>query len=170
MFCVDVSDEHTPINLPDSNWNFPHDYDVTIIATTEDLTVPRHSGAPNRSKHTAAVSGVPTVLGSPSNCQWKQLADNDSVDRRYSIMETCADQDRETVVSILFRPESKAKRDRDQNVVQSLTDRENLHKILERTLELAVRGEKMAQQKLFKAEAEFEARKLGKEKCRFGTL
>ena len=24
-FCVDVSDEHTPINLPDSNKNFPHE-------------------------------------------------------------------------------------------------------------------------------------------------
>ena len=42
MLCVDVSDEHTPINLPDSNGNFPHDYDATI-ATTEDLDVPRHS-------------------------------------------------------------------------------------------------------------------------------
>ena len=98
------------------------------------------------------------------------MADYDCVDRRESIMETCADLDRETVVSTLFRPESKAKRDRDQNVVQSLRDRENLHKILERTLELAVRGEKMAQQKLFEAEAEVEARKLGKEKCRYGSL
>ena len=43
MLCVDVSDEHTPINLPDSNGNFTHDYDATI-ATTEDLDVPRHSG------------------------------------------------------------------------------------------------------------------------------
>ena len=158
MFCVNVSDEHTPINLPDSNWNFPHDYDVTIIATTEDPDVPRHSGASSSSKHTAAASGVPTVLGSLGKFLWKQLADYDCVDRRESIMETCADLDRETVVSILFRPESKAKRDRDQNVVQSLRDRENLHKILERPPELAVRGEKMAQQKLFEAEAEVEAR------------
>ena len=34
------------------------------------------------------------------------------------------------------------KRDRDQNVVQPSRDRQNLHKILERKAELAVRGEK----------------------------
>ena len=45
--------------------------------------------------------------------------------------------DRETVVSSV----SKVKRDRDQNVVQTLRDRQNLHKILERKAELAVRGE-----------------------------
>ena len=48
---------------------------------------------------------------------------------------------------LFFRSESKGKRDRDQNVVQSLRDRVNLHKILDRKAELAVRGEKMAQQK-----------------------
>ena len=57
-----------------------------------------------------------------------------------------------------FRLAPKAKRDRDQNVVQSLRDRENLHKILERKDELALRGEKLAHQKLFEAEAEVEAR------------
>ena len=41
-FCVDVIDEHTPMNLPDSNMNFPHDDDATIDATTEDLDVLRH--------------------------------------------------------------------------------------------------------------------------------
>ena len=41
-----------------------------------------------------------------------------------------------------FRSESKGKRDRDQNVVQSLGDRENLHKIFERNVDLAVRGER----------------------------
>ena len=96
--------------------------DVTDHSTEADPDVPRHSGASSSSEHTAAASGVPTVLGSPSNCLWKHLADYDSVDRRKSIMETCADLDRETVVSTLFRPESKSKRDRDQNVVQSLRD------------------------------------------------
>ena len=32
-FCIDVSDEHTPINLPDSNRNFPQDYDATVATT-----------------------------------------------------------------------------------------------------------------------------------------
>ena len=47
---------------------------------------------------------------------------------------------------------SKGKRDRDQNVVQTLRDWHNLHKILEGKAELAVRGEKLAQQRFFEAE------------------
>ena len=80
------------------------------------------------------------------------------MDSRNSIREPGADLERETVVSTLFRSESKGKRDRDQNVVQSVRDRENIHKILERKTDMTVRGEKMAQQKLYDAEAEVEAR------------
>ena len=47
-------------------------------------------------------------------------------------------------------------RDRDQNVVQTLKDRQSLHKILERKAELAVRGEKLAPQRLNEAEADVE--------------
>ena len=66
--------------------------------------------------------------------------------------------DRETVVSTLFRSESKKKRDRDQNVVQSFRDRETLHKkILKVKAEIAVRSEKIVQQKLYEAEAEIKA-------------
>ena len=36
--------------------------------------------------------------------------------------------DRETVVSSLFESVSKVKRDRDQNVVQTSRDKQNLHK------------------------------------------
>ena len=106
-FCVDASDEHTPINLLHSNRNFPHDYDATIVATTEDLDVPRHSGALSSSQHTAAANRIPTVskLGSLGNSLTKMLADYDSVDSRNSIRETCTDQDREIVVSTVFRPE-----------------------------------------------------------------
>ena len=64
--------------------------------------------------------------------------------------------DRETVVSSLFESVSKGKRDRDQNVVQTLKDRQNLDKILEQIAELAVRGEKMAQQRSFEAEVDVE--------------
>ena len=136
-FCVDASDERTPINLPDSNRNFK----------SEEPDVPRHSGTSSSSKHTAAASRVPTALVSLGRWFWKQLADYESVDGRNCIQETGADLDRETVVPTLFRSESKGKRDRDQNVVQSLRDSENLHKILQRKAEMAVRGEKMAQQK-----------------------
>ena len=145
-FCVDANDKHTPINLPNSNGIFPHDCNATIAATSKEPDVPLHSGAYSSSKHTAA-----------ANYLWKQLADDESVDSRNSIGETGADLDRDTSVSTLLRTESRGKRDRDQNVVQSLRDREHLHQILERKAESAVRGEGMAQQKWYEAEAEVEA-------------
>ena len=72
--------------------------------------------------------------------------------------ETFADMDRETVVSSLFDSVSRRKSDRDQNVAQTLRDRQNLHKILERKAELAMRGEKLAQQRLYQAEADVEVK------------
>ena len=147
-FCAHINEEHTPINLPDSNRNFPRRDDATIISTTEDPEVFQHSGAAISSKH-AAASRVPTVLGSSGNSFWKQMAVYESVDSRDGIQETGANLERESVVSTLFRSQSKGKRDRDQNVVHSLRDRENLHKILERKVDLAVRGATMAQQQLF---------------------
>ena len=106
---VDAYDEHTPINLPDSNgknsWRIMSRLTV-VIASGKLVRI------------------------------WKE--------KRF--------------FSTLFRSESKGKRDRDQNVVQSLEDREHLHKILERKVDLAVRGERIAQQRLYEAEAEVEAR------------
>ena len=54
--------------------------------------------------HTAAASRVPAIskLVSLRNSFTKVLADFDSVDSRNGIMKTCADLDRETVVSTLF--------------------------------------------------------------------
>ena len=45
---------------------------------------------------------------------------------RCSLKETCADMDRETVVSSLVGSVSKEKRDRDQNVVQTSRNRQHL--------------------------------------------
>ena len=95
-FCVNANDEHTPINLPDSNQTSPHDCNDTIAVTSEEPDVPRHSGASSCSKHTA-------VLRSPGNFLWKQLADYESVDSQNSIRDSGADLDRETVVSTLFQ-------------------------------------------------------------------
>ena len=68
----------------------------------------------------------------------------------------------ECVATTLFSLQSKGKRDRDTNAVHSLLrDRDNFEKILERKVDLAVRGERDVQQKLFQAKAEVEARKLG---------
>ena len=50
----------------------------------------------------------------------------------------------------------KGKRDRDTNVVHSSRDTQKLQKILERKVDLAVRGEREPQQKLCQAEAEVE--------------
>ena len=149
-FCIDVSSEHTPINLPDSNRNFPHENDATIVATTEDLDLSRHSKTSSSSQHTAA-SRVPTLLKlvSLGTSLTKVSADYDSVASLTGIKETCADVDRETVVSNLFGS---------QNVVQTLKDRQNLHNIFERKAELAVRGEKLAQQRFFEAEADVEVK------------
>ena len=109
-------EEHTPINLPDSHRSFQCRDDATIISTTEDPEGFPHSGASSSSKQTAACS-VPTMLGSSGASLWKQWRDRESVDS------------------------PKAKRNRDQNVVHSLRDRENLKKILERKVDPAVEGE-----------------------------
>ena len=52
--------------------------------------------------------------------------------------------DRETVVSSLFDSVSRKKRDRDHNVVQTLRKK----------AELAVKGEKKVEQKIYEAEAD----------------
>ena len=138
-----LNEEHTPINVPDNHRSFRCRDNATIISAVEDPEVP-YSGASISSKHTAARSSDLWC-----NSLWKQMADWESVDSRDGIQEIGPNLDRESIVSTLFRsPKKKRKRDRDQNVVHSLRDRENLHKILERKVDLAVRGERMAQQKL----------------------
>ena len=136
----------TPINLRDS---FPCRNDATIISAAEDPEVP-HSGASRSSKQTAA-SRLPTMLGSLGASLWKQRPD--SVDSRASIQ--ALNVDRECVVSTVFSSHFKGK-DRDQNVVHSSTDR-NLQTTLDPKVDSAVRGERMAQPKLYEADAEVEA-------------
>ena len=125
---------------------FQQEYDATIAAS-EKLYLPQHSRASSSSQHTAA-STVHTLLklGSLETGLKKLSVDYDCVASRTCIKETCADMNRETVAL-------KEKRDRDQNVVQTLKDMQNLHKILERKAALPVRGERLAQQKLYEAEA-----------------
>ena len=73
-FCTYINDEHTPINLPDSNRNLPCRDDATTVSTTEDPEGFQRSGASSSSKHTAA-SRVPTVLGSfGTGPPWQQMA------------------------------------------------------------------------------------------------
>ena len=79
------------------------------------------------------------------------LADRDSVVGSTGNKETCADVDRETVVSRFFESLSKENSDRDQNVVQTLRDRQHLHKILERKAELSVRGGKIGSAEIIRS-------------------
>ena len=43
-FCIDVSSERTPMNLPNRNMSFQQEYDATVTAS-EDLNLPQHSEA-----------------------------------------------------------------------------------------------------------------------------
>ena len=67
--------------------------------------------------------------------------------------ETEVELDRESVAT-----QSRVKRDQELNFVHALRDRDNLQKIHERKVDLAIPGEKEAQQKLYQAEAEIEAK------------
>ena len=98
-----------------------------------------NSGASSSSKQTAASS------------LWKQGARH--VSGRSGLWETGAELDRESVAATILNSLSKGKRDRDTNVVHSLKDRDILQKILERKVGLAVRGERVAQQKLYEAQS-----------------
>ena len=69
------------------------------------------------------------------------------VSGRTGLQETGVELDRESVAATIFGSQSKGKRDRDTNVVLSLKDRENLPKTIERKIDVAVRGERIAQQK-----------------------
>ena len=83
---------------------------------------------------------------------------------RPSHQETEVELDRESVATTLFSSQSSGNRDRQLNFVHALRDRENLQKILERKVDSAVQGEKEAQQILYQAEAEIEAKNWEKRK------
>ena len=144
-FCIDVSSEHTPINLLTRKSSFQLESDATI-PSSKNLNLPRHAGASSSSWQTAASTLL--KLGSAGTRSWK----------------LAADVDHETIVPSVFESVSREKRDRDLNVEQTLKDRHNVHKFLERQAESAVRGEKLAQQRLFEAEADVEVNLWAKRK------
>ena len=89
--------------------SFQQEYDATITAS-EDLDLPRYSGASSSSQHTAA-STVPTLskLGAIGTSLTNVLADRDSVLGSTGNEEICSDMDREIVVSSLFESVSKGR-------------------------------------------------------------
>ena len=77
-----------------------------FVSPTSVSTPTTNLSGASSSKLTAA-SRVPTVSGSLGNCLWKNMADFESVDSRTGIRETGSNLHRESVVSTLFRSESK---------------------------------------------------------------
>ena len=128
-FLIDVSSEHTPINLPTRNMRFQQVHDATITAS-EDLDLLQHSGASSSSQHMAA-SRVPTLLklGSSGTSHTKMLADYDYVASRTGIKETCVDVDREAVVSSLFQSVLKGREIETKMLWQTSRDWQHLCKI-----------------------------------------
>ena len=123
---------------------FQQEYDATIAAS-EDLDLPQYAGASSSIQHTAT-STVHTLLKPSSfGTGLKKLsADCVSVSGRTCIKKlACVGMDSEKVVF-------------------SLCQRRRRDKILERKAELAVRREKMAQQRLYEAEADVEVKNIGK--------
>ena len=121
-----------------------------------------HTGTLASSAARAGISGkqassrVSSLFG-PSSL-WKQVACH--VSGRPGLQETGEELDRDSVATTLLTSQSRGKRNRELNYVHALRDRDNLQKILERRVDLAVRGEREreAQQKLYQAEGEVEVR------------
>ena len=143
--------EHTPVDIPDSHHDFLCPDDVTMIPTSPDGS-PKTEAFSSSQKATAG--RVSSLFGPPGLGKLRA----GHVSGRAGLQETGAELDRESVATTLFRSQSKGERDRDTKVVHSLRDRENHQKILERKVDLAVRGEREAQQQLYQAEAEVEVR------------
>ena len=102
---------------------------------------------------TTAASRVPSTSGSLGACLWKQWRDHELVDSRIRIQETCANLDRECCSnSFQFTVKGEDEIEITNNVVHSFREREHLHKIHERKFDSAVRGELMAQRKLYEGE------------------
>ena len=114
-------------------------------------------GTPNfeapSSSHKAAASNVSLLFGPGS-----RETGVGRVSSRLSHRETEAELDRESVATTPFCSQPRRKRDRELNFVHALRDRDNLEKKLERKVDLAIQGEKEAQQKLYHAEAEIKAK------------
>ena len=130
-FCNDMDSDHTPINLPNRNVSFPKEYAATITGW-EDVNLPRHPGASSSSQQSAA-SRIHTLskLDELGTSLTMVMANSEISVGSTCNMETCADMDREIVVSSLFDSVSWETRDRDLHVVQTLHDRQNLHEFLE---------------------------------------
>ena len=105
--------------------------------------MPKHSAAAK----TAAAGRVSSLCGHPGLGKLSAC----HVSSRPGLLETGAELDRESVATTLLSSQSTGRKDIEtQNVVHSLRNRENLHKILERKVDLALGGGREAQQKFIR--------------------
>ena len=152
-----VNTEHNPIVIHENKPDFRCSDDVTTISGIA-------RGMPNSdalsSSHKATASKVSYLFG--HSCS--RETGEGHVSSRPSHRETEAELDRKSVATTLFSSQSRGKRDRELNFVHALRDRDNLEKILERKVDLAIQGEKDAQQKMYQGEAEIEAKNWRKSK------
>ena len=152
-FCIDIDSEHTPINLP-RGMIFPQEYAATIIGL-EDLNLPRHPGPSSSSQHSAA-SRIPTLsklceLGTSATMV---MANRDFVVgntskkgnlRGHGSWNSCFKSFRFCV-----KEEERSRPKRCANIKKQAKSSQ----FFEREAELAVKGEKLAQQKLYEGKAD----------------
>ena len=156
-FRVDANDEQTPINDPDSNRGFPTLLQRHHGRPSEELDVPHTQKRPTAARIQSERAEYPPCQDHSVSASWTSSRITSRLTSRNSIRKTVVDLDRENVVCTLFLVWME-REETDPNAVQSIRVTENLHKILEEKAAIPVRGERMAQQTLFDAEAEVEAR------------
>ena len=143
--------EHTQIYIPDNNSDFRCSDDVIMISGTARGV--SNSEALSSSRK-AAARKVSFLFGHTSSRE----TGVGHVSSRSSYREIEAELDREPVATTIFSSQSGGERDRELKFVHALRDRDNLQKILERKVDLAIQEEEETQQKLYQAEAEIEAK------------
>ena len=123
--------EHTLINIPD---NFLWPDDATMIPTSPE-GLPNFEASSSSKLHHCS---DPLVSGNRVHVVCRVVLASRKVGQSWT----------HNLSRQRFPVQSKGKRDRDTNVVHSLRDREHPQKILERRVDLVVRGEIMAQRGL----------------------
>ena len=161
-FCIDVSSEHTPINFPPRKDSFNLENELTnTVAASEDFGHLLKRFVACSSQHSAA-STVPTLLNLGSVRSTGELVrGNDSI--AGSFFRTGDMVRGNNPVARVEESVFKGNRDHDSNSVRTSSDKQNLHKHLERKAESAVRGENAAQKRLSEAEAGIDGEQKGSE-------
>ena len=155
-----VSDEHTPINLPTSNMGFQQEYDARIAAS-EDLNLHRYSGVKqqpaNGSKQSSQFVETRFIR------DWPQETVGGLILLPVGLVSVCGHIAKQ-LFQVFFESVSNGREIETKTKCKHSKTGKNLNKILERKAGLAVRGENLAQQRLCEAETDVEVEHWEKEK------